>query len=153
MRELLEGAGNLADAALGVLVRPAWCGIVVDDRAQDERVVRIQPERDLFVPRQLVHFAVCQLSDVGIEPAAVALERAVVDLAAADVGVENEVERTERDGRCLRMWQRDGDQRKRRDDEVVPGSSRSGRGFRQTRRESHGSSTIPDASGSSRGRN
>ena len=126
MRELFECARGLADGALQGIGRTARSRIMIDDRAQDERVIGVQPERDLFVPRQLVGVDVCELVDVPVQPPAVALERAVIDVSAADVGVENEVERPERCGWFLRVC--DGEQRKRRYHEVAYGCSRTERG-------------------------
>ena len=52
MRQPLESAGGLADAALRVIGRAARRRVVVDDGPQDERVVGVQPERDLLVARR-----------------------------------------------------------------------------------------------------
>ena len=48
----LERAGNLPDAVWRVARRGALNRIVIDDRLQHQRVVGVQPERDLLVPRQ-----------------------------------------------------------------------------------------------------
>ena len=60
--------------------------------SQHERVVGVQPERDLLVARQLVHRGGRQLVDVAVELRALRLERAVVDIAVADVEIEQLIE-------------------------------------------------------------
>ena len=52
MRGALERAGNLPDAVRRVVVAALRDGVVVDDGPQDDRVVRVQPERHLLVARQ-----------------------------------------------------------------------------------------------------
>src|SRR6185503_1121111 len=63
------------------------------DRAKHERVVGIQPERDLLLARPLVDDRRAELVHVAVELGSIALERAVIDVPAANVEVEDLVER------------------------------------------------------------
>ena len=65
---------------------------MIDDRPQHERVVGVQPERELLVARRLVDVGGRERRDVAVELRAVGLERAVVDEAVADVQVEDLIE-------------------------------------------------------------
>ena len=49
-RPLLERPGDLPDAVARIHGRPARDRIVIDHRAQDERVVGVHPEGELPVP-------------------------------------------------------------------------------------------------------
>ena len=65
---------------------------MIDDRLQHDRVVGVQPERELLFARQLVD-AASPAADEAVEPPAIALQRAVVDVTVADVEIEQLVER------------------------------------------------------------
>jgi len=121
-RQSLEGAGRLADALGRVFGRAARRGIAVDDGAQHQRVVGIQPEGDLLVFRPRVDVGRLELPDVVVEPAPLGFERAVVDESIADVRIENQVERSKDNGRLLRADGRCGQQHENQD--VVSDRSR-----------------------------
>ena len=113
MREPLEGPGDLPDAAGWILRETAVYRIVIDDGAQDEGVVGVQPERQLLVLRQLVHSDCRQSIHESFQPPAFRFQRAVVDESVANVQVEDGVERLSprRIHRLLRVGCRDKQQR------------------------------------------
>ena len=92
MRQAFEGARDLPQALCWIRRRLSVDRIVVDNRLQDERVVGIQPERDLIVSGQLVRDCAVELGNVPIELAAINLQRMVVDEPVTDVGIENLIE-------------------------------------------------------------
>jgi hypothetical protein len=91
VRQPFERARNLPDALVGVLGGALRNRVMVDDRPQHQRVIRVQPERDLVVLRQLVSGSGGQEIDVTVELRTIRLQGAVVDPAVADVEVENRV--------------------------------------------------------------
>src|SRR6185503_6540930 len=93
VRQPLEGAGNLADALGRIVGRPACDRIVIDHRLEDERVVSVEPERELFVARQLVNGDAGLIGDEAVEPGPFGLQRAVVHVPIPDVEIEQLIER------------------------------------------------------------
>ena len=92
----LEGPRNLANAAHRICRGPAADRIVVDHRAQHDRVVRVDPERALLSGRPLRLRHGCwpiERRQEAVQPATLDLERVVVDEAVADVEVEELIER------------------------------------------------------------
>src|SRR5471030_2209953 len=93
VRQPLVRAGNLAEALRRVVARTALKRIVIGDGPQHKSVVGVQPERDLFVARQAVDRHGGELRHVPVEFGALRLDGAVVDVAVADVEIEELVER------------------------------------------------------------
>ena len=114
VRQPLERARNLPDALVADSSADASRNrVVVDDRSQHQRVVRVQPEGDLVVLRQLVSGSGGQEIDVTVELRAIRLQGAVVNLAVADVEVENRDRRSSggphrpaTPARAARQWSR-----------------------------------------------
>ena len=93
MRQPLEGAWNLPDALRRIVRRVPLNRIVIDDRPQHDRIVGIQPERDLFLSRHPGDRCRGDEVEEAVELAALGLEGPVIDVAVADVEIEQLIER------------------------------------------------------------
>ena len=126
MRQPLERTWNLADAVRRVLRRSLGYRVVIDDRLQDDRVVSVQPERELLVARCRLDRHAGQRPDVGVEFRALELERSIIDEAIANVRVENFIVRLSRRRPWLTSEQRrrDGEPERAKNDDAAPGRSR-----------------------------
>ena len=92
MRVALERARNLPDAARRVSLRSLGYWIVIDDRFQHDRVVGVEPERDLILTRTPGSVGAGNRGDVPVEAGAIASERPVIHEPVAHVQVERLVE-------------------------------------------------------------
>src|SRR4051812_7924569 len=95
MCQTLERSRYLPDAAGWIFRRPPRHRIMVNHRPQDERVVGIQPERNLLAVRALVDVSGRERVDVLVQTPSIALERAIVDVAVANIRIEHVIKRSE----------------------------------------------------------
>ena len=97
VRRPFERAGNLPDAVRRILLCRSTNRIVIDDRLQHERVVRVQPERLLLIaaPLRIARRdrRRVQRRDVAAQPRAIALQRPVVNQPITHVQIEQRIER------------------------------------------------------------
>src|SRR5204862_2963766 len=111
----LEGAWNLADALRRIVRRVPLNRVVIDDRPQHDRVVGVQPKGDLLFTRHLADRGRGDEGQESVELAALRLEGAVVDVAVADIEIEQLVEGFPARGVGERLLARRKDRKARRE--------------------------------------
>src|SRR5207247_399106 len=88
----LERPWDLPDAVRRIVPAPLRNRVALDDRLQDDGVVRVQPEGHLLFAGGTVDGCASQRGDIAVEPTGLGLEGPVVHEAVPDVDVEELVE-------------------------------------------------------------
>ena len=110
----VEGAGNLSNAVRRVVASPLGNRVVVGNDLEDDGIVRVQPKRDLLIPRSGLEGNIRQRGDIAVKVRAASPERPVVDKPVANVHVQDLIEHGvigQHTRWLLRIWRRHQDER------------------------------------------